>query len=192
MISTATVIGPVADTTHITLITIHTNIRGMRTLYFIIYLLTYSMQQCLSWEANRFAASQEIPCILWNPKVHYRIHKCPPPVPILSQLDLVHNPISNFLKIHLVITSNCKFGHLRPKTLVVLLLSEKVFLEILLCSQHVSDINISITRSLRLFCWITTLVYCSWFDVCWRFVVVWVWVVSVLQAEACNTRIVEE
>ena len=27
-----------------------------------------------------------------------------------------------------------------------------------LCAQHVSDINISIIRSLRLFCWITTLV----------------------------------
>ena len=27
-----------------------------------------------------------------------------------------------------------------------------------LCSQHVSDINISIIRSLQLFCWITTLV----------------------------------
>jgi len=39
----------------------------------------------------------------------------------------------------------------------------------LLCAQHVSDINISIIRSLRLFCWITILVVCSWFDVCWRF-----------------------
>jgi len=42
-----------------------------------------------------------------------------------------------------------------------------------LCAQHVSDINISIVRSLRLFCWIITLVvFCSWFDVCWSFGVV--------------------
>ena len=27
-----------------------------------------------------------------------------------------------------------------------------------LCAQHVSDIHISIIRSLRLFCWITTLI----------------------------------
>ena len=70
-------------------------------LHNIINIITYSMEQSPSWEANRFAASQEIPLILWNPKVHYRIHKCPPSVPILSQLNLVHTATSHFLEIPL-------------------------------------------------------------------------------------------
>ena len=78
--------------------------------FFLSFLLTYSMEQSPSWEANRFSASQEIPRILWNPKVHYPIHKCPPPVPILSQLDPAHTPASHYLKIHLNIILPSKPG----------------------------------------------------------------------------------
>ena len=64
-------------------------------------ILPYSMEQSPSWDANRFSPSQEIPCILWNLKFHHRIHKCPPPVPVLTHIDLVHALTSHFLKMHL-------------------------------------------------------------------------------------------
>ena len=65
-----------------------------------IYLITHSMVQSHSWEANWFAASQEIPRISRNPKVHYRTHKRPPPVSILGLPKPVHMPISHLLEIH--------------------------------------------------------------------------------------------
>jgi len=53
-----------------------------------------------------------------------------------------------------------------------------------LCAQHVSDINISIIRSLRLFCWITTLFVLFLVRCVLEFRCGWVGVVSVLQAES--------
>jgi len=67
------------------------------------YLFTYTLtqQSSPSWEANQFSGSQEIPSILWSPRVHYCSHKYLPPVPILSQLDPVNTPTSHFMNIHL-------------------------------------------------------------------------------------------
>ena len=58
------------------------------------------MVQSPSWEANWFAASQEIPRISRNPNVHYRTHKPPPPDPILGQPNPVHIPTSHLLEIY--------------------------------------------------------------------------------------------
>jgi hypothetical protein len=57
------------------------------------------MEQSPSWEDNRSSASQEIPHVLWNPKVHYWIHESPPPVPILSHIHPGHTIPSHLLKI---------------------------------------------------------------------------------------------
>ena len=66
------------------------------------------MVQSPSWEANRFSASQEIPRILWNQDVYYRIHKCPPPALILSQINLV--------RVHLIPLPEIHFNIIFPST----------------------------------------------------------------------------
>jgi hypothetical protein len=59
------------------------------------------MEQNPSWKANSHSASQEIPLILWNPKVHYHVYNSLPLVSILKHIQLVLNYPPNFPKIEL-------------------------------------------------------------------------------------------
>ena len=64
------------------------------------------MEQRPSWEVTSSSVSQEIPCILWNQKVHYRIHNSP----IVNNINSVRALTSYFLKIHFKLSTRLRLG----------------------------------------------------------------------------------
>jgi len=63
------------------------------------------MQRNPSSEATNHSASQEIPHLLRNPKVYYRLHKNLLQVPVLSQMHPVHSLSHYFLRSILILSS---------------------------------------------------------------------------------------
>ena len=78
----------------------HDFLRSLQICPCITYLLTPRIR-VLFGKLTGSAASQKIPPHFWNPNVPHRTHKCPPPVPFLSQLHPVPTTPSHFMKIHL-------------------------------------------------------------------------------------------
>jgi hypothetical protein len=54
--------------------------------------------------------SPDFPCLIWNPKVHCRVHNSPPLVPIFSQVHLVHTFPPNFPRFVLILSSHLRLG----------------------------------------------------------------------------------
>jgi hypothetical protein len=67
---------------------------------FLYDYLNNSMQQSRRWKADSYSASQDIPRLLRNTKIHYRVHKSLPLIPILSQMNSVHKFTQYCPKIH--------------------------------------------------------------------------------------------
>jgi hypothetical protein len=61
------------------------------------------------WEADNCAATQELPSVLWRLKVHRRVQKSPPLVPILCQINPI-DTIPSYLSSILILSIRLCLG----------------------------------------------------------------------------------
>jgi len=68
-------------------------------LFYDVFVMADSLEMKPSWGANSCSASQDIPLLLLKLKVHYLVHKSPPLVHILSQMNPARSHLKSFQRI---------------------------------------------------------------------------------------------